>query len=491
MAKYDIKTGKLVMKTKKKKESLTSTGKKEKEKLPPNMALWFAFEKDKSSGKAEAIQMVVDYFLDKYNFLTLGGATKDEVYFYKGGIYVPDAHVLIKKEMEEMLVENSKTTYVNEVINKIARNTYINRSEFEEPLNKICLKNNILNIDTFEIEEFSPEIIFLNKLPVVYNPKTDCPKIKRFIREVILPKEEWDNEESDTTDLLTLQEFCGYLLYKKIIFNRAVMLYGEGENGKSTFINLIKKFLGNKNVANVPIQKLETNTFAAASLLGKLANLHADLPKVALKETSRFKQLTGGDAIDAEKKFKDNFSYTPYAKMIFAANKLPETYDDTRAFWRRWLIFRFPNYFSEEEKSTNKNLLDELATEEELSGFLNWALEGLKRLLNNKGFTKNRSTEEIREEYIRQSDSIGAFILDMIEECPGNFIVKKDLYETYMDYCRDRGYDALAENSFHRKFHVKIKVREINPKVRGRQEKAWSGIRLRMTKRGENDNKLL
>jgi len=479
MAKYDIKTGELAEAT------------QEKNEVPTSMALWFAFERDKSKGKSEAIQMVVDYFLDKYNFLTLGGSKSDDIYFYKEGIYVPDAQVIIKKEMEELLIEKSKTVYVNEVINKIARNTYVDRSKFEEPLNKICLKDNILNIDNFEIEEFSPETIFLNKLPVEYNPKSDCPKIKKFIREVIVPKEDWDNDELNPTDILTLQEFCGYLLYKKIIFNRAVMLYGEGENGKSTFINLIKRFLGSKNVANVPIQKLETNTFATASLFGKLANLHADLPKKALEETSKFKQLTGGDTVDAEKKFKDNFSYTPYAKMIFAANKLPETYDDTRAFWRRWLIFNFPNCFSEEDSSTNKSLLDELTTKEELSGFLNWALEGLRRLLNNKGFTKNKSTEEIREEYIRQSDSIGAFILDVIEECPGNYIVKKDLYETYVDYCRDRGYDAVADNSFHRKFHVKIRVREINPQVRGKQVKAWSGIRLRMTKRGENDDKLL
>ena len=72
------------------------------------------------------------------------------------------------------------------------------------------------------------------------------------------------------------------------------MLYGEGQNGKSTFINLIKKFLGEKNVSNVPIQKLERDKFAVASLHGKLANLHSDLPKTALREASVFKQLTGG-----------------------------------------------------------------------------------------------------------------------------------------------------------------------------------------------------
>ena len=162
MAKYDIKTGKLVTKIKKKEETPTNIVEEDEEEsnVTFSMALWLAFENDKSPSKAEAIQVAVDYFLEKYNFLTLGGSTKDDIYNYKEGIYVPDAQVLVKKEVEEMLMKNSKTSYVNEIINKIARNTYIDRSEFEEPLKKICLKDNILNIDTFEIEEFSPEIIF-------------------------------------------------------------------------------------------------------------------------------------------------------------------------------------------------------------------------------------------------------------------------------------------------------------------------------------------
>ena len=122
-------------------------------------------------------------------------------------------------------------------------------------------------------------------------------------------------------------------------------------------------------------------------------------------------------------------------------------------------------------------------TEEELSGYLNWCIEGLKRLLENDRFTLNKSTTEIREEYIRQSDSVGSFILDCIEEKAGDYVVKRDLFERYIDYCRDGAYDPLAENSFHRKFHTKVKVREIQPQIdvngKLKQVKAWAGVKLK------------
>ncbi len=437
------------------------------------------YSSDFKEDRIEGEDLVVKYLQQKYYFWT--PEDSKEIFVYNEGIYVSNGEALIGKIVEKILGIYNSNHNINEIFGHIKRRTYIKREEFIEPIDKICLKNGILDINTLEASEFTPKIISLNKINASFNKEADCPKFKKFLEEVLIKREDWDNPNADKTDLLTMQEFYGYLLYKKVEFNRAVMLYGEGENGKSTKINVAKKFLGEKNVANVPIQKLETNNFAVASLHGKLANLHSDLPKTALKETSRFKQITGGDTIDAEKKFRDNFSFLPYAKMMFAANTLPASYDDTVAFWRRWLIFKFPNSFSEGSDNTNKNLLAELTTEEELSGILNWAIEGLKRLLKNKKFTINKSTHEVREEYIRKSDSIGSFVMDMIKEVPGtgSFIIKRDLYEAYAQYCRGRAYDMVTENTFHRRLFQKVNVREYHPKVSGKQKAAWSGIQFK------------
>ena len=446
------------------------------------------YSSTKKDDRTEGEGLIVKYLLDNYYFKT--PEDSKEVYVYKDGIYVGNGEALIGKKVQGILDKQNSNHNTNEIIGHIQRTTYIKRDEFIEPLNLICLQNGVLNIDTMEVEPYSPNYLFLNKINAHYDKDAACHKIEKFLKEVLIKREDWDNSAADLTDLVTIQEFIGYLLYKKIIFNRAVMLYGEGENGKSTGITLIKRFLGDKNVSNIPIQKLETNNFAVASLYGKLANLHADLPKTALKETSKFKQLTGGDTLDAEKKFRDAFSFVPYAKMMFAANTLPATYDDTRAFWRRWLIFRFPNSFEENKEGTKKNILDELTSKEEISGLLNWAIEGLKRLLANQKFTINRSTGEVREEYIRKSDSIGAFILDMIQEHVGSFIIKKDLYESYAQYCRERAYDMVAENTFHQRFHQKVNVREYSPKIDGKQKQTWSGVRFKTSTQSNVDDGL-
>jgi putative DNA primase/helicase len=417
---------------------------------------------------------IVEYLLKNFHFITF----KDNasVYVYNEGIYEEVGEVTIAEQVQKILEKENSNHSVNEIIGHIKRKTYRSRESLEAPLNLLCLKNGIFDIKTRQLLEFSFNYFFLNKIPVIYDPSKDCPKIKKFLKEVIIPREDWNKENVDLTDILTIQEFTGFLFYRHYFLNKAVMLYGAGQNGKSTFINLIKKFLGDKNFASVPIQKLETDKFSVSSLYGKLANLFADLPKKALAETSMFKTLTGGDSVDAEKKFKDSFNYENYAKMIFSANSLPLTDDDTIAFWRRWIMFDFSNSFPEKDSETNKNLVNELTTPDEISGFFNWALEGLQRIIQNQKFTLNKSTTEIREEYIRRSDSIGAFILDKIEENPNLYEIKRDIYESYASYCRDNGYELLAENAFHRKFHNKVNVREIQPET---GKKAWKGVKLR------------
>ena len=69
------------------------------------------------------------------------------------------------------------------------------------------------------------------------------------------------------------------------------------------------KFVGADNVSNETLQRLVSNRFAAASLVGKLANICTDLPTKRLEDTHLFKGITGGDPIQAERKYQPPFSY--------------------------------------------------------------------------------------------------------------------------------------------------------------------------------------
>ncbi len=428
--------------------------------------------KEKIRGnKQQGIYILAIFFLDKHRIITFSDT--DEIFIYKDGVYAGGGDKRISSEAQKLLGDLSNTNIINELLGHIKRTTYTKRENVIEPKNKICLQNGILNLDTLEIESHSADVFFFNKLPVSYDKNADCPKIRKFLREVV------------PSDLIpVLQEIAGYCLYKEYPIHKAFMLVGTGANGKSTYIKLLKAFLGHNNCASEPLQQLEINRFAASSLFGKLANLSADLPTRALKETSFFKMLTGEDLIPAEQKFKNRFSFLNYAKQIFSCNQIPRSPDDSDAFFRRWVIITFPNQFI--GKADDKQLTKKLTTAEELSGFLNFAIEGLRRLLEHGDFSNTKSISEVREEYIRQSDSVAAFIMDCVLVAPEDYAEKRQLYTGYADYCRYRNYPTDAENTFHKELAKKVRVEDYRPLLEVDDKKlrvqCWKGIKVDSSK---------
>jgi phage/plasmid-associated DNA primase len=97
-------------------------------------------------------------------------------------------------------------------------------------------------------------------------------------------------------------------------------------------------FIGKHNSTAASLHKLELDKFAGARLVGKLANICPDLPTSHLASTSIFKALTGGDVVTTEYKHKDSFEFTPFCKLLFSANKPPQSDDSTHGLFRRWQV---------------------------------------------------------------------------------------------------------------------------------------------------------
>jgi hypothetical protein len=221
---------------------------------------------------------------------------------------------------------------------------------------------------------------------------------------------------------------------------------------------MLKTFLGTDNASSVSLQELCDGDYSSGWLYGKLANLYADLEDKALKSTGRFKILTGEDSITSNVKYGQPITFTNSAKMIFSANKIPSTYDDTDAFYRRWVILHFARTFT--DKEANKNLIKELTTPEEMSGLLNEALKALKAMLDRGYFSCSKTTEDLRIEYTRLSDPVGAFILDCVEQGDANDleakIRKDDVFNAYISYCKDRRLNRKNEVWFWKDFRNRI-----------------------------------
>lgn len=339
----------------------------------------------------------------------------------------------------------------------------------EPPLNLLAVENGVLNLETRQLSEFSSEYLFLQRLPVKFVPGLTCPNIEKFLSDVVSPEHK-----------TTLIEFAGFCLWRSYRIEKAIIAPGTGANGKSIYSALLSTFLGKENTTDLTLQTLCENRFASANLHGKLANFAPDLPSDALRDVGIFKGLTGGDAIAGEHKFKRPFQFTNYAKFFFGCNQIPRTNDRSDGYMRRFIIVPFPNQFLPGSPGTKnrEQLLAELTTPKELSGFLNLALDGLASILKNGRFTHEQTIAEIRETYLKASEPVTAFVYDACELDPAAEITKAGLYAAYAEFCRSRNYAIENEIKFGRSLKQVADVQDCQLGTKPRVT-AWRGIRLK------------
>lgn len=389
-----------------------------------------------------------------------------ELYRFAGNVWKPDGESFIKDLCRRALGEKEKDHYVNEVISSIRQRNYVEQDRMGWPDGTIHVENGLLDLETRELREFNSKVFSTTKIPVEYNPEARCPKIMKFLEETLMPD-----------DVNTIVELIGYCLIRDYPIHRAFMFTGSGANGKSTLIELIRRFLGEENTSSVGLKELTEQRFATADLFGKLANLHADLPSDAMKKTGPFKMATGMDTLRAEKKYKDSFQFRNTAKMIFSANKVPAATDDTVAFYRRWKIIEFPHTFTGSD--ADPNILEKITTSEELSGLLNIALDAVERLLERGEFYKSEKIEERKRRYIRASNPVQAFVEDKVEREANSYLVFRDLYNEYKKYCNKHGLDIQGPRSFGGNFQKYQSVEKRRKTIDGDRKSCYVGIRVK------------
>lgn len=429
--------------------------------------------------RPDAIQLIVDHILDTKHIYTTRDDEKAEMWTYRNGVYVPQGRTYIKEFCSDILGKAYTAHIVNQVIAKIEVETYIDQKEFfiNENVNLVPVQNGILNIKTKELSSFDPKYRFFNKLPTTYNRLEDCPAIKEFISQIMPTK----------SDNLVAQELFGYLLYRDYNVEKAFMFHGGGRNGKSKLIELMKRFIGVENCANITLQSLDKDNFAMGELFNKMANLAADLPSTKLTETGNFKSLTGHDLISAPRKFLSRVHFVNYAKMIFSANELPDTPDATEAFFLRWVVLDFPfTFLSEKElaakadktdcKIADKAIIDKISTEKEMSGLLNWALDGLQRLLKQGDFSYGKGAEEVRKHWMRKSSSVVAFIQDCLNIKYGGLVTKQDLHTAYWMYCKENGLEMETNKDLNAQITKRLPVIMKRVSSLDGNPRCWEGI---------------
>jgi len=406
----------------------------------------------KKQSLIEAQELLVNHLVFKFKLKTIMQDEKEEVWGYKKGIYLPIGKSLVKEDLRRILDKGYNKTMYNNVIEKIMPSTFINANDFftVNHIDYVPVENGLLNIKTSTLEPFTPDKIFFNKLPVKYNLSSSCPTIKNHLKTVL---------KSDK-DVLLFQEFLGFCLLKDMKWEKSVMFLGHGRNGKSLLLSCVNNLFGAPNSSSIDLQTLEDDQWALAGLFQKYVNISGDLPKEALKNTGNFKKATGGDRLWAPRKFLSPLEFINYAKFLFACNHLPKTSDLSDGFFSRWLIFDFPYKFVTQQEINNADdktkehlklrddsLKDKLNTQEELEGFLLFGLEGLKRLLENDGFSVSKTDNDTKDLWLSRSDSsIGFSKKFIVRDVTTEPMPVDELFSLYINYCSENNFDILKKS---------------------------------------------
>jgi putative DNA primase/helicase len=230
--------------------------------------------------------------------------------------------------------------------------------------------------------------------------------------------------------------------------------------------------------------------YASASLFGKMANIDADLSSDELRGTGLLKKVTGADWIPGEFKFKQAFHFKNYAKLIFSANQMPITPDESDAFYSRPLIINFPNQFLGDK--ANPYLIDELATQEEMSALLSLVLKRLPRVLQ-KGISSKSTIEENYVKYTQSSDPIKLFIEMAIKKevvSDDERQTKEQVYQAYHNFCMEKNLPKESSEIFSRRLDLEGFDYD-RKRIDGIRRYVWLNVKLVNWKQAEEGQETL
>lgn len=384
------------------------------------------------------IMEIAEYIKEKITFIVVEDTTgrKPHIYYYEDGHYQMKGDKEIEKIIKKLFGVNWKTHYKNEIMDYLKTENVVDRDDIIPPKRYINFNNGVYDVKTKKLKKHDPKYRFLYKIPHNYNPKARCPNIQKYFKSTLLPEY-----------IKLSQEIFGYCMYSDYPIAAIFYLYGTGGNGKSVWIHLLTKMLGEKNVVAKDLHSIINNRFTSAQLYGSLANISGELTDSILKNTDTLKRLSAGDWMQAEFKGKDGFDFRNTAKVITACNSIPYSTDFSYGWYQRQYILPFLQKFRK-TKAENTDLKYELtATEKEMEGLIAWAIEGLQRVLKCNSFSYPDNMGDIYSMYQRNSSYFIEKTYSKSNASFDDFIPFDEIWDEYSHWCEANNIPKESQNS--------------------------------------------
>jgi len=409
--------------------------------------------------------------LDKNNAVALKFVNKNKLiyfekhfYLYNEGIWRLESdentEAWISQTYSTMYEEPPSSQQIKEIIKMITTHTYAKyrkeikyRNEILNIGNTINTKSGILNLDTLKLKEykFEDNDFCFYKLPFDYSPVSICPPVMRRFLTTSLGYEESGPFDDEYQKLISfVQEWIGYTLTGGNLYHKALILYGEGGNGKGVLTDIWEYIVGRFNCSFVDIRYLNDGSQIFMTR-NKLINFSKDLENDQQLDTGTIKSAVAGETLIANEKYKGQIEITFTAKMVIACNELPFLRSAGNAVRRRFYILPFLRVLKEDEQ--DRYLFNKL--KDEAQQIFSWAVQGYKNLKARGGFDSPGRCVHSLANYVKNNDSVQVWIEEGKLFEPEGKSRTVDTLKDYTIFCELSGMKALGRNKFHERMELK------------------------------------
>jgi putative DNA primase/helicase len=384
-----------------------------------------------------------------------GGDGEAEWYGYGGCFWtryeLSDMEAVLIKFFEIMQVASIyQLNSLKKISSRLVANLYGEKSRRYSPnMQFIAFRNGVLDLNNFTLMPHSMTLFPRFRVPYDYDKSARCPKFEAVVRFAL------------SEELAAVLQECAGNLFLDFRFEKILVCYGGGCNGKSTILDAISEALGGKeNVSSFDLANITNGSgLAVAGLAGKLANIANDSGALKIGNEALLKVYASGEGMMSKTLYRQPIVTRNYCKSLVAVNELPATADFTTGYFRRFIILPFRRQVPKE--AINTNLKTELQAER--AGILNWILAGYRRLLAQGGFSHSEEVEQALTEYRNDTDSVACFIEENgFKPSDSERIALAEFYEKFTDWSLKNGYRPMTNRKFAKRLRgLKIEVAKV------------------------------
>ena len=314
---------------------------------------------------------------------------------------------------------------------------WINADDFDKDGSKVNFENCTVSFTgdgSYSVGPHTREDYLTSALPCNFSNDSEAEPtlFLEFLQQIF---------EDDHEVINYLQKRLGSCLLGSVGDSKALIMYGDGANGKTVLSGILQECLG-EYCFPVPASTLtggEGGETKVASLQGKRLGLVHEFGSSTQLNDERFKMLTGGEAlISGRHLYGRHFSFRPVTSFVIMSNYLPSVNDMTHGLWRRMALIHFPVVIPEHEQ--DRGLMRRIV-DEERDEIIGWLVEGTSKYLQF-GLEEPESCRLALQDYKEGEDALGTFLEEKYEPFTGGRIALNEVFLEFNKWLKAQGLHA-------------------------------------------------